>query len=141
MFSGSSDLGLPVCLSVCLSRDEGRRGLVGADGQWPGPPVAGRSRRERRCLERVIAAPRPRPASPDGVVIDHGAPSFLNTAVFAIPTVPKTVRRPIGLPIICSGQLLLRRRSWTLFENMISPYFQYFHDSTNSVVLHSISNI
>ena len=86
MFSGSSDLGLPVCLSVCLSRDEGRRGLVGADGHWPGPPVAGRSRRERRCLERVIAAPRPRPASPDGVVIDHPAPSFLNTAVFAIPT-------------------------------------------------------
>ena len=103
--------------------------------------MAGRSRRERRCLERVIAAPRPRPASPDGVVIDHPAPSFLNTAVFAIPTMPNTVRRSIGLPIICSGQLLLRRRSWTLFENMISPYFQYFHDSTNSVVLHSISNI
>ena len=101
----------PSCLSVCLSRDEGRRGLVGADGQWPGPPVAGRSRRERRCLERVIAAPRPRPASPDGVVIDHPAPSFLNTAVFAIPTVPNTVRRSIGLPIICSGQLLHRRRT------------------------------
>ena len=86
----------PSCLSVCLSRDEGRRGLVGADGQWPGPPVAGRSRRERRCLERVIAAPRPRPASPDGVVIDHPAPSFLNTVVFAIPTVLNTLRRSIG---------------------------------------------
>ena len=124
MFSGSSDLGLPVCLSVCLSRDEGRRGLVGADGQWPPwPPVAGRSRRERRCLERVIAAPRPRPASPDGVVIDHPAPSFLNTAVFAIPTVLNTVRCSIGLPIICSGQLLLCRRTWALLEIMIFSIF------------------
>ena len=111
----------PSCLSVCLSRDEGRRGLVGADGHWP---VAGRSRRERRCLERVIAAPRPRPASPDGVVIDHGAPSFLNTAVFVIPTVPNTVRRSIGLLIICSGQPLLRRRRWAILEIMISPHFQ-----------------
>ena len=92
----------PSCLSVCLSRDEGRRGLVGADGQWPGPPVAGRSKRERRCLERVIAAPRPRPASPDGVVIDHPAPSFLNTAVFAIPTVPNTVRRLFVRVSFCS---------------------------------------
>ena len=34
-----------------------------------------------------------------------------------------------SLPIICSGQLLLRRQTWALFEIMISPYFQYFHEN------------
>lgn len=84
---------LSVCLSVSRRRKAGSSwcwwAMARATSGW-------RSRRERRCLERVIAAPRPRPASPDGVVIDHPAPSFLNTAVFSIPTVPDTVRRSSG---------------------------------------------